>query len=88
MIALVERAGARRSKVPDQVAMRIDTPEWLATLSRRLRRIAKDLAVGRSTSQLARKHGLSAGRISQIRRALVESWHRFHEGADELQPAG
>ncbi len=72
----------RRASIPDQVAMRIDVPAWLATLTRRLRRIAKDLAVGNSTSEVARKHHVTAGRISQIRRQLDESWHRFHgEGA-------
>ncbi len=68
----------KRAPVADQVAMRLDAREWLATLSRRTKRIAKDLAVGSSTSEVARKHGLSGGRISQLRRKLHESWLEFH----------
>lgn len=71
----------RRASIPDQVIMLIDFPAWLATLKRRLRRIAKDLALGCRTSEVANKYRLTAGRISQIRRELYESWHRFH-GAD------
>ena len=70
----------RRASIPDQVAMLIDVPAWFATLKRRLRRIAHDLAMGCCTSQLARKYDLSAGRISQIRHELYVSWHCFHGG--------
>jgi hypothetical protein len=75
----------KRAPVADQVAMRVDAREWLATLSRRTKQIAKDLAVGCSTSEVARKHGLSAGRISQLRRKLHASWLEFqHEDVPAL----
>ena len=67
----------RRASIADQVAIRIDAREWLATLSRRTKQIAKDLAVGFSTSEVARKHGVTAGRISQLRRKLQQSWLEF-----------
>ena len=67
----------RRASIADQVAIRIDAREWLATLSRRTKQIAKDLAVGFSTGEIARKHGVTAGRISQLRRTLQQSWLEF-----------
>ena len=67
----------KRASVPDQVAAKIDVGAWFATLTRRMRQIAKDLALGCSTSEVARKHGVSAGRISQLRRTLEESWAMF-----------
>jgi hypothetical protein len=39
-----------------------------------MRAIAKDLAFGLTTKEVAKKYGLSAGRISQLRRALADSW--------------
>lgn len=69
----------RRAPIPDQVALRIDVPVWLNTLSRRARAIAEDLALGDSTAEVAKKHRVSAGRISQRRRELFDSWQRFQE---------
>jgi hypothetical protein len=68
----------RQTPVPDQVAFRIDFPEWLHRLSMRDRRIAEMLARGESTSEVARCHRLTAGRVSQLRRELHDSWLRFH----------
>lgn len=67
-----------RAPVADQAALRVDLPSWLATLSRRNRRIAWNLACGATTSEVARQFGLSAGRVSQLRGELVRSWHDFH----------
>ena len=72
----------RQTSVPDQVAFRIDVPQWLATLTQRARTIATDLATGWTTSEVARKYHLSDGRVSQIRRELFESWQKFHGDAD------
>jgi hypothetical protein len=71
----------KRASVPDQVAARMDVGAWLATLSRRMRQIAKDLALGCSTSETARKYGVTAGRISQLRRSLEASWMAFQNEA-------
>jgi hypothetical protein len=70
-----------RNATPAEVAAtRMDFGAWLAQLARRTRQIAKDLARGYSTSEVACKHGLSAGRISQLRRELEASWAEFqHE---------
>jgi hypothetical protein len=74
----------KRASVVDQVAVRLDAREWFATLPRRMKGIAKDLAHGFSTSEVARKHGVTAGRISQLRRELYDAWRVFQ---GELTPA-
>jgi hypothetical protein len=70
-----------RTPVIDQVWFRMDYPEWLSRLSFRRRRIAESLASGDSTNAVARQFRLCPARISQIRRELLESWEKFHEGA-------
>ena len=67
----------KRATVPDQVAAKMDVGAWFATLTKRMKEIAKDLAFGCSTSEVAAKHGVTAGRISQMRRMLEESWLMF-----------
>jgi len=59
-------------------ACRIDFHDWLASLPRKLRRIAETLASGESTKTAARRSRLSPGRISQLRRELEKSWESFH----------
>jgi hypothetical protein len=71
----------KRAAVPDQVAAKMDIGAWFATLNKRMKEIAKDLAFGCSTNEVARKHGVSAGRISQLRRTLEESWTAFQQEA-------
>ncbi len=66
-----------RAPIPDVVAVRLDSRAWFASLGQRTRRIAADLAKGCSTSEVARKHCVSAGRISQLRRELENSWTEF-----------
>ena len=73
-----------RTPVADQVSFRIDFPAWLNSLSRRDRKIAKDLADGQSTSEVARRFGLSLGRVSQLRREFERSWLAFH-GEEEAE---
>ena len=67
----------KRASVEDQVAAKLDVGAWFATLTKRMKEIAKDLAFGCSTSEVAKKHGVTAGRISQMRRMLEESWAVF-----------
>ena len=80
MIALPKPARRRKEPVPDQAAFRCDFPAWLATHSLRNRRIAEALAVGHSTSEVARRFRVSAGRVSQLRGELRASWLEFHRG--------
>jgi hypothetical protein len=69
----------KRASVPDQVAAKMDVGAWFATLSRRMKQIARDLAFGFSTSEVAKKYGVTAGRISQMRRVLESSWADFQK---------
>jgi hypothetical protein len=71
----------KRAPVVDQVAAKMDVGAWFATLTKRMKEIAKDLAFGCSTSEVAKKYGVTAGRISQLRRMLEESWAAFQQEA-------
>jgi len=64
----------KRASVEDQVAAKLDVGAWFATLTKRMKGIAKDLAFGCSTSEVAKKFGVTAGRFSQLRRVLQECW--------------
>ena len=52
---------------------------WFTTLTQRMKQIVKDLALGSSTSEVAQAHGVTPGRISQLRRKLEESWATFQQ---------
>jgi hypothetical protein len=62
---------------PDQVCFRIDFPAWRLTRCDRDRRVIDDLMVGERTLDVANKHGLTAGRVSQLRLDFCEDWERF-----------
>ena len=65
-------------------AVRIDFADWLESLPRMKRRVAKFLATGESTQKTARKFRVTSGRVSQIRRELAKAWFEFvgeHEQA-------
>jgi hypothetical protein len=73
-----------QSPIPDQAAFRIDYPAWLKQLERRKRKIVKDMTRDLGTMELAAKHKLSAGRISQMRREFRLGWQQFHGEPDEV----
>ena len=63
---------------PAEVATtRLDFKAWLGTLSPRNREIARLLATGESTGETAKRFGVSAGRVSQLRGELRDGWWRF-----------
>ena len=66
-----------QTPVLDQVCFRVDFPEWLSRLTKRDRQIAEALGGGTTTGEVARAFQLSAARISQLRRALHESWLEY-----------
>lgn len=71
------------SPVPEQVAFRLDFPAWLETYDDRNRQVIHDLLRGERTLEVARRHSLSPGRISQMRRLFHQNWIQFHgEPAD------
>lgn len=67
-----------RTPVPSQAAFRIDFPLWLASLNAPRRRLAEALMLGERPLDAAALLGVSPGRVSQMRRELYLSWHRFH----------
>jgi len=71
----------RRVRVDEQAAFNIDFPAWLATLPAVKRHVAELLARGHGTDEVARGTGVSAGRVSQLRRELADSWFDFHAGS-------
>jgi DNA-binding CsgD family transcriptional regulator len=67
----------KRASVVELVAAKLDVAAWFSSLPQRTKQIAKDLAFGCSTSEVARKYGITSGRISQLRRTLEVSWTVF-----------
>lgn len=78
--ALEER---KPRNIPRQVAFRVDFETWLGSLSERYQSIIADFAAGYSTKEVSERFGVSAGRISQIRRELENSWNSFHSPISE-----
>ena len=68
---------SRHTTVLDVVAFRVDTRDWLESLTEKQRRRAVDLAEGRTTQECARDWGVSEAAVSQYRRQLNESYQRF-----------
>jgi hypothetical protein len=66
-----------RTPPDQQCAFRLDFPAWRLTRAERDRRIIDDLMAGERTSDVAGRHGLSPGRVSQLRREFHDDWARF-----------
>ena len=62
---------------PEQAAFRCDFPAWCRTRSHRDRKVIDDLLLGGRGLDVARAHGLTPARISQLRREFHEDWSRF-----------
>jgi hypothetical protein len=67
----------RHAGPAEVVATKLDFAAWLRSLPTRMRRIAKVLATGETTKATAEQFDLTAGRISQLRRELADSWRSF-----------
>jgi hypothetical protein len=66
------------ASVPDAVAFRLDVPAFLGTLPERDQQIARDLAIGTGTKEVAQKFGVSAAAISQFRTRFRKKYDAFH----------
>jgi DNA-directed RNA polymerase specialized sigma24 family protein len=75
---------SRHAGPAQTAAARIDVAEWLHSLPERNRAIAEALAAGHETQQVARMFELSPGRISQLRRMLLESWMLYQREPDSV----
>jgi hypothetical protein len=76
-----------QTPVPDQVGFRLDFPAWRLGRCERDRRFIDELMVGERTLDVARRYGLSAGRISQLRRVFHHDWLAFCGELPEYGPA-
>jgi hypothetical protein len=77
----------RHTPVADQVAFRLDFPDWLSSLSERDRQIVEFLALGNAPWEAAEKFNLCRARISQKRAQFADSWRRFHGELPSTSPA-
>lgn len=66
-----------RTPPDEQAGFRCDFADWLQTLTSRERRLVVLMSMNERTKDLARRFGLSAGRISQMRRSLCADWQHF-----------
>ena len=73
-----------RSGPSEIAAARIDIDDWFRLLPVRNRRIAKDLASGEATGDVAEKYELSKSRVSQLRNELRTSWLVFQGELPEV----
>jgi hypothetical protein len=71
----------RKMPIPDLAAFRIDFAAWLRTLSRRDRNIIGAMIRGERTFAVAERFGVTAGRVSQLRRRYEREWHLFQGDA-------
>lgn len=55
-------------------ALRIDFAVWFDSFSLRMQAIIEALILGESTQAAAAQFGVSPGRISQLRREIVDDW--------------
>jgi hypothetical protein len=72
---------ADTTPIPEQVAFRIDIPAFLNTLNDRQRALACDLASGMGTGEVAKKHGVTPGAVSQFRTRFKMLLERIYEAA-------
>jgi hypothetical protein len=68
-----------RTPIPDAVAYRIDVPAFLATLSEKNQALAYELAQGMTTDEVAKRHGVTPGAISQFR-TRFKTWFEKFQG--------
>lgn len=66
--------------IPDQVIFRLDVPAFLSRLSDRQQRMATDLMVGMTTSEVAEKYKVTLPAVSQFRRRFAQLFELFLAG--------
>src|SRR5262245_57228534 len=76
---LVEALRDNTVTPPDQqAAFRLDFADWLRHIGKRRRRVARRLMLGERPGDVARRVGVSPGRVSQLRRELERDWQVFY----------
>jgi hypothetical protein len=76
---VIEEALHDNTQTPpdEQAAFRVDFPEWVGRRSDRDRRLIGEMVMGERTRDLAGRFGLTAGRVSQLRREFFDDWSAF-----------
>ena len=72
-----QAVAGRRDPVPDTACFRIDFERWLDRLTGRDRAVIAALAAGERVTAMARRFGISAARVSQLRRKFEQDWREF-----------
>lgn len=67
----------RKTAVIDQVIFKVDVRRFLSTLTPRQQALAYELASGERTKDVARKHGVTPGAISQFRAKFKKLYNEF-----------
>jgi hypothetical protein len=65
------------SPVPEQVSFRVDFPAWHGTRCERDQQVIDDLMIGERAQEVGRRHGLTPGRVSQLRQEYYDDWQSF-----------
>lgn len=74
-----------RYPVHKTVQLKIDFFQtWFRQQTPRDQQIIRDLAIGETTGDAAKKYGVSAASISQYRRRYADSWYAFINPAEEI----
>lgn len=76
-VADYSRSGDNPSLI---VMAKLDTAAWLQTLTARHKAITLLYAAGWRTEEIAELFGVTSGRISQIRKELLDLWQEFQDG--------
>jgi hypothetical protein len=66
-----------QSPVVEQVCFRLDFPSWRASRNERDQHILDELMLGERTLDVAARHGITAARVSQLRRELHDDWELY-----------
>ena len=66
-----------RTRPSTQACFNLDYQQWRASLAPRMKNILTAILDGYTTAEIAKEFHITPGRVSQIRRELVESWYDF-----------
>jgi hypothetical protein len=73
---------AKRESPAEAAAFRMDASTWLERMPPRKRAVVESMMEGHTGKELAAMHGMSEGRVSQIRSEAAEEW------AERCEPCG
>jgi hypothetical protein len=66
-----------KSPPDEQVAFRLDFPQWRLTRCYRDREMIDRMMLGERTLDLSKMFGISPARVSQLRREFRDDWRRY-----------